>query len=243
MANAKPKSKSPRRKAASVKSRRSTATGGHKKRKTTCRPKKDVRERIHDLTLKALRDGDLTLRDIPKLAQHFIEETAVGLNNAAPQSSRNVLRQVVDGLTDAAEATARSTKNIVVSVTKRGSQFVKHDASRTVKDLRNLEEDFISALERAGKSLKGAAKDELDTIVRHSRRAGTRIKPAAQSVLKAADGRLLELGRETASASARAARSAVSTALHGASGFLQGLGEVVDKKRKSRTNKKSAKRT
>jgi hypothetical protein len=79
--------------------------------------------------------------------------------------------------------------------------------------------------------------------VRQSRRAGTRIKPAAQSALKAADGHLLELGKETAGASTRAARSAVSTVLHGASGFLQGLGEVVDTKRPRAARKKPAKRT
>lgn len=241
MASAKPKSKS--RKSASAKSRTSTATRHKSKRKTPKQSEKDVRQRVHQLTLKALRDGDMTLRDIPKLAQQFIEDAAAGLNNAVPQSGRNVLRQVVDGLTDAAEATVHSTKKAVTSMASRGSTFVKHDAARTVKDLRNLEGDFISALEHAGKSLKGAAKDELDSIVHHARNAGTRIRPAAQSALKAADGHLFELGKEAAGASARAARSAVSSVLHGASGLLQGLGEVVDKKRSSRISKKSAKRS
>src|SRR6185369_640233 len=136
------------------------------------------------------------LGDIPKFAQQLIEGAAAGLNKAVPTSSRNVLRQVVDGLTDAAEATIHSTKTIVTSTKKRGATFVKDDAAKAVKDLRTIEDDFVSAMGRAGKKLKGAAKDELDAIVRHSRRAGTRIKPAAQSVLKAADGHLLELSKE-----------------------------------------------
>jgi hypothetical protein len=201
-----------------------------------------MRERVHNLTLRALRDHDMTLGDIPRFAQQLIEGAAAGLNKAVPTSSRNVLRQVVDGLTDAAEATVHSTKTIVTSTKNRGATFVKHDAVRTVRELRTIEDDFVSAMGRAGRKLKGAAKDELDAIVRHSRRAGTRIKPAAQSVLRAADGRLLELGKETAGASGRAARSAVSTAIQGAIGLLEGLGDVVGAKPAARGGRKSARR-
>jgi hypothetical protein len=196
-----------------------------------------MRERVHNLTLKALRDHDMTLGDIPKFAQELIEGAAAGLNNAVPASSRSVLRQVVDGLTDAATTTVDSTKTIVSSTTKR----VKDDAVRTVKDLKNIEGEFVTALGRAGKQLTGAAKDELNAIVRQSRRAGTRIRPVAQSVLKAADGHLLQLGKETAGASGRIARSAVSSVLQGASGLLQGLGEVLEPKRARPAGKKSAK--
>ena len=98
-----------------------------------------------------------------------------------------------------------------------------------------------NGLGRAGKHLTGAAKEELEAIVHHSRRAGTRIKPAAKSVLKAADGHLLQLGKETATASGRIARSAVTSVLQGASGLLQGLGEALDHKRAHAATKKSAK--
>ena len=196
-----------------------------------------MRERVHNLTLKALRDHDMTLGDIPKFAQEVIEGAAAGLNKAVPESSRSVLRQVVDGLTDAATTTVDSTKTMVASTTKR----VKDDAVRTVKELKNLEGDFVTALGRAGKQLTGAAKEELDAIVRHSRRAGTRIRPAAKSVLKAADGHLLQLGKETAGTTGRIARSAVSSVLQGASGLLQGLGEALDHKRTRHASKKPSK--
>jgi hypothetical protein len=221
-------------------SHKSTSGTGAPKQKAS---QTNMREQVHNLTIKALRDRDMKLRDIPKFAQQFIENAAAGLNNAVPASSRNVLRQVVDGLTDAATATVHSTKSVVASTTKRGTQFVKHDAVRTVKDLKTIEEEFVKALGRAGRQLTGAAKEELDAIVRHSRRAGTRIRPAAKSVLKAADGHLLQLGKETAGASGRIARSAVSGVLQGASGLLQGLGEVVDYKRERPAAKKRASRT
>ena len=225
---AKPKRKRSTRKKSRTHKSTSTGASGHK---TSHRTEKDMRERVHDLTLRALRDRDLSLRDIPKLAQRLVENAAAGMNNAVPASKRNVLRQVVDGLTDAATATAHSTKSVAASTAKRGSKFVKRDAARTARDLKTIEEEFFSALGRAGKHLTGAAKEELDAIVRHSRRAGTQLKPAAKSVLRATDGHLLQLGKETASASGRIARSAVSSVLHGASGLLQGLGEVMEPRR------------
>lgn len=234
---AKTKSKTSRKKSSAKSSSSSSSAGGASKGAGS-----DVRRRLYNLTVKAVRDGELTLRDIPKLAQELIEDAATGLNKAVPQSSRNVLRQVVDGLTDAAAATAESTKAAAITVASRGSKFIKQDAAKTLQDLRDVEGDFVSALERGGKSLKGAAKDEMDAIIKHARRAGTRIKPAAQGTLNAVDGRLMELGKEAAGASARAARSAFVNVLHGASGLLQGLGDSVSTTRKP-ARKTSAKRT
>ena len=67
-------------------------------------------------------------------------------------------------------------------------------------------------------------------IVERARRTGTRIRPAAQRVLKATDGRLMELGKETAGASGRAARSAARSVIDGLTGLLQGLGELLEEK-------------
>lgn len=214
-------------------SRPSTRSRSRSRPTTGAASKSDMRQRVHLLTLAAVRDGELTLRDIPKLAREVIEEAAAGLNKAVPQSSRNVLRQVVDGLTDAAAATAHSTRTAVTSMASRGSEFIKKDAARTVKDLRELEGNFLTALEKASKSLKGAAKDEMDAIIRNARRAGTRIKPAAESTVKAVDGHLVDLTKETAKASVRATRSAVGGMLHATSGFLQGLGDAVSERKAS----------
>ena len=229
-----------RRTKSKAKSHASSAKARMGTRKSS-RPTADVRERVRRLTIKTLRDRDLKLREIPELAQHFVEGMAAGLNRAVPASSRNVLRQVVDGLTDAAEATVGSTKSVAAASRSRAAA-VRQEAGRTLKDLRVLEGDFIAALARAGKKLDGAARDEMELIVRRARRTGTRIKPAAQRVLKAAGSRPLELGRETAGASGRAARSAARTVIDGLSGFLQGLGEMLEGKPARPKRRKSAKR-
>jgi hypothetical protein len=82
----------------------------------------------------------------------------------------------------------------------------------------------------------------MNTIVKHARRAGTRIRPAAKSALTAADGHLLELTKETAKAGVRVTRSALTTMLHGASGLLQGLGDAVNDSRRPNSKRRSSTR-
>lgn len=210
-----------------VKSSKSGAKSSTRKSTRSSATPDSVRTKIHGFAAKALRDGPSALRDLPEVTRAVIADAAKGLNASVPQSNRNVLRQVVDSMAEAAVVTTHSVRNAFNDSTARGAEFVRKDAARTMSDLRSLEANFIGALEHAQKSLSGAAKDELDAIVKHAKRAGTRVGPAAQSALKAADGRLAELGVETARASARVTRRTIGGMLDGASGILQALGEAV----------------
>lgn len=189
----------------------------------------NVRKRVHDLTLRAVRDNDLSFKELPGLAKEVAHGAAAGLDNAVPKSGRNVLRQVVNGLTDAVAAAAKATKATASVASERGAAFVKRDVHRTAKDLRKLEDEVLNSLRLAGRSLTGAVRAELNTIVDEARLAGTKISAAAESAREAADGRLPELGRETVDAGSRAARSAVGTILQGAGGLLEGLADAVTK--------------
>lgn len=189
----------------------------------------NVRKRVHDLTLRAVRDNDLSISELPGLAKEVVQGAASGLDNSVSKSERSVLRQVVNGLTDAVAAAARATRATAAVAGERGATFVKRDVRRTAKDFRKLEDEVLKSLHLAGRSLTGAAKVELNTIVDEARRAGTKISAAAETAREAADGRLSELGRETVGASARAARSAVGTLLQGAGGLLEGLADAVTK--------------
>ena len=186
-----------------------------------------VRSRVRTLTLQALRDGDLSMGEVPGLVKEILHGAAAGLDKAVPRSHRNVLRQVVDGLGDAVAAAASSTKKAARSFTQRGSKFVKRDVKRTTRELQQVEEQFLDAVQRAGRSMGRAARDEIDLIVAEGRRAGTSIRPGLRQTVKAADGRLLDLGRESAAASLRAMRAGVRTLLRGASGALEGVSDAL----------------
>ncbi len=146
-----------------------------------------------------------------------------------PRAQGSVLRQVVGGLTDAAAAAAKAATTTAKSAADRGAQFIKSDASRTAKDLEELEHKLLDSISRAGKSLGSAARLELDAAVEEARRAGTKIRTAAKNIRESSDGRLVELGRETADSSVRAARRTIGSILQGAGGFFEGLADAVTK--------------
>lgn len=186
-----------------------------------------VRKRVHELTLRAVRDNDLSLQDIPRLAREVVEGAAEGIDKAMPSSQHSVLRQVVHGLTDAAAAAAKAATATSRSAVDRGAHLLRADGKRTAHELRDLEHRLLDSISRAGKSLGAAARAELDVAVREAREAGGKISTAASTARRAADGRLGELGRETADSGARAVRRAVGSILQGAGGFLEGLADAV----------------
>ena len=145
----------------------------------------NVRKRVHDLTLRAVRDNDLSISELPGLAKEVVQGAASGLDNSVSKSERSVLRQVVNGLTDAVAAAARATRATAAVAGERGATFVKRDVRRTAKDFRKLEDEVLKSLHLAGRSLTGAAKVELNTIVDEARRAGTKISAAAETAREA----------------------------------------------------------
>lgn len=187
----------------------------------------DVRTRIEAFTRRALRSGGASLSEFPRFSKKILGDAVKAVDESVPSSRANVLRQVVDALAEAGAATAHSVKATFTATAERGASFVRKDVKRSVQDLRELEAGFILALDHARKSLTGAAKDEMTEIVSRAKRAGTKIGPAAQDALKAADGRVIELGAETAKAGVRVSRRAVGGLLDSASGFLSALGSAA----------------
>ena len=215
-----------KRKKATAKRGRRRSVDVHRAAKRAVHKEAGVRSRVRTLTQRALRDGDLSLAEVPGLVGEVLHGAAAGMEQAVPRSRRNVLRQVVDGLGDALGAAATSTKKVAGSVAERGST-VKRDAKRTARNVRLAESQFLEAVKKAGRSLNRAARDELDIILAEARRAGTAIRPALRDTAKAADGRLLELGRESATASLRMMRAGMRTLLRGASGALEGVSDAL----------------
>ncbi len=207
-----------------------------------------ARSRVRALTLRALRDRDLSPSEIPGLVKEVVHGAMAGLDRAVPRSRHNVLRQVVDGLRDAIAAANRSTKKAARDSVERGSKSVQRDFKRSTRTLRSAEEQALEAVTRAGRSLGRAAREEISLIVAEARRAGTVIRPGLKRTVEATDGRLLELGRESGAAGMRVIREGVRTLLRGASGALDGMSEALKPTgedsapgRPRRTKKKGAK--
>jgi hypothetical protein len=169
-----------------------------------------VRDRVRALSIATFRDRKLSLSDVPKLVQEVLEGAVATVDKSIPASSRNVLREVFDGLSDGVKAIASA-----------GSTTV--DAKRMLA----ADADFLGAVKKyAGKASKEVRK-ELEALVARAERTGPKVADSVRKTAKAADGRLLELTGETARAGVRVVRRAAGALAMGAGGFLEGLAEAI----------------
>jgi hypothetical protein len=179
-----------------------------------------VRKRFRDLSLKEFRDRKLSLTDLPTLVNEVLERAVNEVDSSIPKSRGNVLREVFDGLAEGVDAIASAGSAAAGGVRKRTQAIASPDATRRV---RAANREFLDSVKSFAHRTSGHVRDELDALVARAERTGPKVAGSARKVANAADGRLIELSGEAASAGVRAARRAASALAMGASGLFEGL--------------------
>lgn len=187
----------------------------------------DVRARIRDLTVRSLRSRRVSSRDLSRVVDQVLEGTRQGIHDSIPQSQRSVLKQVLEGLGEAAEIAAKSGAAAVREARERGSTLARKDAARAARGVKDAHEEFLDAAGTFARRLSGELREEMEDLVARARRAGPGIKSAAERAVSATDGRLMELGGEAARTGVAIARRALGGLMLATSGVLEGLGQSI----------------
>ena len=136
---------------------------------------KDVRDRVRDLTVRAIRDRNLGVKDLSKVVDEVLHGASKGLKDALPQSQKNVLRQVFNGLEEAVQTTARAGLGAAREAKVRGERIVKRDATTAAKHVREANDHFLSATSGFAKKLSGEMRDELKDLIFKFINSGSRM--------------------------------------------------------------------
>src|SRR5437899_4478549 len=78
-----------------------------------------VRDRVRELSVRAFRDRNLTLSDVPKIVHEVLDGAVRGIDKSIPSSSSNVLREVFDGLSEGVHAVAAAGSAVASGVRGR----------------------------------------------------------------------------------------------------------------------------
>jgi hypothetical protein len=167
------------------------------------------------------------MRDVSKLVHEVLEGAVEGVDASIPASSRNVLREVFDGLSEGVHAVASAGTAAVSDVRQRGRAIAGKDLPNAAKRVRAANEEFLGAVRTFAGKASNQVREELDALVSRAERTGPKIRDSARKAARAADGRLVELSGETARAGVRVVRRGAGALAMGASGFLEGLGEAI----------------
>ncbi|HYF13984.1 MAG TPA: DUF6781 family protein [Phycisphaerales bacterium] len=199
-------------------------------RKTSSRPAKKraadgavLRDRVHDLSVRALRGGDVSGREVTKLVRDVFDGAVEGLDAAVPASNENVLRQVFDGLRQGVHAAAAAGETTADEMRRRGRTL----SNTANKRLREADKDFLEAVEDFADKAVKEVRDELNSLVSRARRTGPKVVDSMREAADAADGRMTELAGETSRAGARAARKGAGALVMGAEGLLSAIADVL----------------
>lgn len=186
-----------------------------------------VRDRVRELSVRAFRDRQLALSDLSELVHDVLEGAVEGVDASIPRSSRNVLREVFDGLSEGVHAIASAGSAAAGGVRERGETILGKGAPAATKRIQAANEEFLGAVKSFARKTSKEVREELDALVARAERTRPQVASATRKAARAADGRLIELSGETARAGVRIARRAAGSLAMGAGGFLEGIAEAI----------------
>lgn len=186
-----------------------------------------LRDHVREISVAAFRDRKFSLRDVNSLVHEVLEGAAETVDESIPKSSRNILREVFDGLSEGVHAVASAASNTASEAAGRARKAATKDAPSAAHRIREANEEFLDAVTSFASKTTKQVRDELNTMVARAEKAGPKMTDAARNAYKAADGRWSELSAETARAGAKVAGRTVGAMAATAGGFFDGIAEAT----------------
>ncbi len=194
------------------------------------RDAQDVRAKTRDLVVDVLRSGGDAVGRFPQAVERILAGAHAGVDRVAQERQADVLRDVVDGLTEGLAKGAEAVKLTAEEAQTRGQQFASDEIKGTISDMRTLEQllvDRIGGMIKSGVSLTATQASDL---ISHTKRASQGMQPAISSAIEAAEADPLKLAKDTASVAAGVSRRAVGSLFQAVGGVLDGVGDAISGK-------------
>lgn len=186
----------------------------------------DLRERVRDLTARALHERRLALNDLREIVSAITSGVGSGLT-ARGGEIKDGLKQAVSGLDDAVGSAAQAASYTLREAAEQGKAFKDNELKASLEQLRDLEAQFVDTLKQTAKQSGGKLKEELETLSEHLKHSGTRTGEQVRASLEQLSRGVktgTEAGRAGLSESASTATDRLSQV---ASGILEALSDSL----------------
>jgi gas vesicle protein len=186
----------------------------------------DLRERVRELTARALHERRMALNDIREIVSAITSGVGSGLT-ARGGEMKDGLKQAVSGLDDAIGSAAQAASYTLREAATQGKAFKDTELKASLEQLRDLETQIVDTLKQTAKQSGGKLKEELDHLSDHLKHSGTRtgeqVRDALQQLASGVKASS-EAGRAGLSESASTASERLSQV---ASGVLAALSDSL----------------
>ena len=188
--------------------------------------KPDLRERVRDLTAKALHERRLSFAELREIVGAITTGVGNGLS-ARGGEMKEGLKQAVSGLDDAVSTAAQAATYTMQEAADQGRAFKENELKARLEQLRDLETQIVDTLKETASQSGGKLREELDALSDHLKHTGTRtgeqVRVALQQLASGVKS-TTQAGRAGLSESAATAGERLALA---ASGVLAALSESL----------------
>lgn len=191
---------------------------------------KDIRERVRDLTLSAIKQRRMEASEVKNVVQALAEGITLGLDKRA-HDSRQALSQAFSGLDAALMKSAEATHLALQQLNASNHDFSKQDLKAALDNLKKVEQDFLDTLGEVAKKSSGQVKTELDELLSHSRRTGTDTGRQVSATLAAFSQQMHGVAHDTKVAGSSAVRELSTRFTQLAAGILEGIAQALHGKK------------
>lgn len=188
-----------------------------------------IRDRVHDLTLRALSSRRLDRHSIRQVVDAVTTGIAAGADSRRGEF-REALADAFRGLDDALTRSAEAGRQAVSQLVATGKDLSDNEIRQALDDMRHLEEDFLSAASRAAEGAGARVRPELRALVHTARATGTATGKAVAVTMTEFAQRFSVSSIEIALAGLEVAGEVGSRFAQLASGILAGIADALSKR-------------
>lgn len=189
----------------------------------------DIRARVHDLTLRALRERRLEASEVRAVVHSVAEGVSLGAEQRTGEV-KEALTAAISGLDAALLKAAQATHLALQEMISQGKDFSAQDLQPALEDLKITEKAFLDILGQVAETAGGRIKQELKAAVDHARHSGTDTGASVRDSLSELGGRISTTLQAGKSSGQEAAQMVASRLAALASGILAGMADALHEK-------------
>lgn len=132
----------------------------------------DIRGKVHDLTLEALRNRRLDSKAVREVVFAVSEGIALGAESSRKEV-RQSLADAFHGLDEALRKSAEAGQTALRQIVATGRGFTENDLKAALSNMRRLEDDFLATVSQVADAAGQKVQPELRAVLTEARRSGT----------------------------------------------------------------------
>jgi hypothetical protein len=186
----------------------------------------DIRERVRDLTLLALKDRRFDRQGIQDVVRAVTQGAAIGADRDRVDM-RQAMSEALAGLDKALRTSAEAGQLALKELASTGREFSDSELKQALANLRKLEDDFFATVGQVADAANERVRPELREALAMARRSGTETGRQVASVMSEFAQRFSVASLEATVTGLEMASEFSARFAQLASGVLSGLAEAL----------------